>query len=491
MAQGRYMAIASAVQHEKTRAVIERISPVNGRVVSVENTFDRAASLAAAARAAAAFPGWAAMPASERASYLCEIANQIEHRAEAFADAMAEEIGAPVDWAKNNIEFSADILRETATYVGDVDHEEIIESTSELVSKAVRVPCGVCLGISPWNAPLVLGVRAIAAPLLCGNTVLLKGSEFAPRVFRLIAEALEASGLPDGVATVILTRPEDSEEIAEALISSPVVQRVNFTGSTRVGRRIAELCAKYMKRPLLELGGQSTMVVLDDANVSAAADAALKAGFRNQGQICMSTERLIVSENVAGDLIERIEAGRKALIHGDPRDPETQVGPVISTAAAERLIGLIGDAVSKGAKLVGGGQARDAFVEPTLLDDVETDMRIYHEEVFGPVLSVTRVASDLEAITVANDSEYGLACSVFSNDPARAERVAAQVQSGICHINRGTVNDSPHAPFGGVKSSGYGRFGGRWAVHEFTELRWMTHAVDPETTNQRKWEETI
>lgn len=485
------MAVTAAFQHDASPTVVQRISPVDGCVFSREMALDRSASLNAATRAAAAFPAWASVPAMERASYLCEIATQIENRAPAFIDAMTNEIGAPLDWAKNNIEFAAKILRQTATYAGEVELEEIIESTDALVSKAVRAPCGVCLGISPWNAPLVLGIRAIASPLLCGNTVLLKGSEFAPMVFRLIAEALDAAGLPEGVATVILTQPEDSEEVVEALISSPVVKRVNFTGSTRVGHRVAELCAKYMKRPLLELGGQSTMVVLDDANIEAAADAALKAAYRNQGQICMSTERLIVSDDVADKLIAKVEEGRKALVLGDPRDPTTHVGPVISTAAAERLAGMIADAVSKGASLLGGGQTRDAYVEPTLLDNVESDMRIYNEEVFGPILSVTRVANDLEAVTVANDSEYGLAFSVFSRTPDRAERVASQIQSGICHINRGTVNDSPHAPFGGVKSSGYGRFGGRWAIHEFTELRWLTHAVDLDPNNQRKWEEKL
>jgi acyl-CoA reductase-like NAD-dependent aldehyde dehydrogenase len=484
-AQGGDMAITSAVPLVQSGLVIESISPVSGQVVSIEAAHDRSSGLAAAARAAAAFPAWSARPATDRADILLDIAVQLEQRRDAFISAMTEEIGTPIEWAEDNVRFASEILRHTASYADDVNHVERIESAPNIESKAVRVPCGVCLGIAPWNAPLVLGFRAIAMPLLCGNTVLLKGSEFAPRTFRLIAEVLDASHLPADVAAVVQTRAEDSEEIVEALISSPVVQRVNFTGSTRVGRRVAELCAKHLKRPLLELGGQSTMVVLDDADIDLAADMALKGAFRNQGQICMSTERLIVSHSVADALIERIEVGRRT------RKPETDVGPVISLAAAERLSGMISDAVSKGAKLVGGGKLREAYVEPTLLDDVETDMRIYNEEVFGPILSITRVANDLEAITVANDSEYGLACSVFSQNIERAEKLAAQVQSGICHINRSTVNDSPHAPFGGVKSSGYGRFGGRWAIHEFTELRWVTRAVETETTNQRKWEETL
>ncbi|MCK7615943.1 aldehyde dehydrogenase family protein [Roseibium sp. CAU 1639] len=191
----------------------------------------------------------------------------------------------------------------------------------------------------------------------------------------------------------------------------------------------------------------------------------------------MSTERLIVDDAVADSLIERIEKRRAALRLGDPVRDGTDVGPVVSKAAAERLSGMISDAVSKGARLVGGGHVRDAFVEPTLLDGVERGMRLYQEEVFGPVLSVTRVAGVAEALTVVNDSEYGLAVSVFCADTARARALVHQVHSGICHINRATIDDNPHAPFGGVKSSGYGRFGGRWAINEFTELRWVSRTI--------------
>jgi benzaldehyde dehydrogenase (NAD) len=454
--------------------IIERISPINGEVVSREAAQDRAESLRLATRAAAAFPAWSSRPAGERAQFLLRIAERLEHRAADLGQAMLEEIGAPQDWIRQNQMFACQILRDVAGYAEEVERVESVQDSPDRNSRVERAACGVCLGIAPWNAPLILGVRAIAAPLLCGNTVLLKGSEFAPRVFRLLGEVLQEAGLPDGVAQVVLTRAEDSEEVVDALIASPVVRRVNFTGSTRVGRRVAEICAKYLKRPLLELGGQSAMIVLSDADLDLATQAALQGAYRNQGQICMSTERLIVASSVADELIARIEAGRRALLHGDPRSPGTEVGPVISREAAERLTGMIRDAVQKGAHLVGGGRMRDAYLEPALLDRVEPDMRLYQEEVFGPVLAVTRVGSDLEALSVANDSEYGLACAVFSQDARRAETLARQLHSGICHINSGTIHDSPHAPFGGVKSSGYGRFGGRWALQEFTELRWIT-----------------
>ncbi|WP_136439325.1 aldehyde dehydrogenase family protein [Pacificoceanicola onchidii] len=460
--------------------VVERVSPIDGRIVSAEAALDPSGCQSVAARAAAAFPAWSARPAAERGALLRRAAELLEQRGEAFCLAMAEEIGTASDWAWMNVRFGAEMLRETAFYEDEVCAEVAVrgEAARGLNSRVIRVPCGVVLGIAPWNAPLVLGARAIAAPLMCGNTVLLKGSEFAPRTYRLFGDVLTDAGFPEGVVQVLLARGEDSEAVADALIASPVVRRVNFTGSTRVGRRVAELCARHLKRPLLELGGQSAMLVLGDADLDLAVEAALDGGYRNQGQICMSTERLIVAETLADALVERLEARRCKLSLGDPRDPHTQIGPVVSAAAAERLAGLIGDAVSKGATLIGGGRVSDAYLEPTLLDRVEPDMRIYREEVFGPVLSITRVRNDLEAVTVANDSEYGLAAAVISQDPARAEAVALQVQSGVCHINRSTFDDTPHAPVGGVKASGYGRFGGAWGIQEFTELRWITSPSD-------------
>lgn len=431
------------------------------------------------ARAAAAFPGWSNTSVTRRADALRDIASQIEAMREDFCLAMVEEIGAPKAWADHNVSFAAEILRGVADTALTLSEPFEISTENGISSRAERAPCGVCLGIAPWNAPLILGVRAFATPIVCGNTVLLKGNEIAPRTYSLIGDAIERAGLPKDVVQVFLCPAEDSETIVDALIENPVVRRVNFTGSTRVGRRIAELCAKHLKRPLLELGGQAPMIVLDDADLEAAAEAAVQGAFLNQGQICMSTERLIVAEKIADELIARVEAKRSALKVGDPASPDTDLGPVIDIGAAERLSGLVGDAVSKGARLIGGGGTRDAFFEPTLLDGVEPGMRLYDEEIFGPVLSVTRVSSDQEAITVANDSEYGLAAAVFSNNIDRAERVARQIHSGICHINRCTVDDDPRAPFGGVKASGYGRFGGTWAFEEFTELRWITSKTEP------------
>lgn len=463
----------------ETPDLILRTSPATGRVVSREVAHNLSDSLGFVSCAAAAFPQWSTLPVESRAQFLCALADRLTANQDILCETMINEIGAPRAWAEHNVVFAVRILRRVAEQSMVLSRPEVIQTQQDIVSEAHRVPCGVSLGIAPWNAPLILGIRAIAAPLLCGNTVLLKGNEIAPATFRLIGDAVREAGFPKDVVQVFLCPQEESECIVDALIEHPVVRRVNFTGSTRVGRRIAELCAKHLKRPLLELGGQAPMVVLDDADLELAATAAVRGAYLNQGQICMSTERLIVHASVADALVGKINERRKALTVGDPSDPATDIGPVIGIGAAERLSGLVSDAVSKGAQLIGGGGVRDAYFEPTLLDGVEADMRLYSEETFGPVLSVTRVNTDQEAVTVANDSDYGLTASVFSSNMTRARTVATQIHSGICHINRCTVDDDPNAPFGGVKASGYGRFGGRWALDEFTELRWITSHKDP------------
>ncbi len=458
----------------KEGGVVERYSPATGKLVSRVATDDSHDCQRIAARAAAAFPAWSALSASRRAEYLQSLADTLLQMSPELCLAMQAEIGATVAWAEHNVNFAASLLREMARYAEQLDSPEWVSDDDSAAGKVERVPCGVCLGIVPWNAPIILGVRSIAAPLLCGNTVLLKGNELAPHTFRLLASALHESALPKDVAQVFICPPQECEAIVEQLIAQPIVRRVNFTGSTRVGRGLAVSCAQHLKRALLELGGQAPMVILEDADLEAATRAAIEGAYLNQGQICMSTERLIVADSVADALIRRLEQARQALTLGDPLLGNVDLGPVIDTAAAERLSGLLSDALLKGARLVGGGHAKDAFFEPTLLDGVEPRMRLYREEVFGPILSITRVHSDEEAISVANDSEYGLAAAVFSGNLSRAEAVSRQIHTGICHINKSTVGDDPHAPFGGLKASGYGRFGGRWALDEFTEARWLT-----------------
>jgi benzaldehyde dehydrogenase (NAD) len=258
------------------------------------------------------------------------------------------------------------------------------------------------------------------------------------------------------------------------------VRRVNFTGSTKVGKLIAQTCARYLKPAVLELGGKAPLVILDDADIDDAVNAAAFGCFANSGQICMSTERIIVDEKIADEFARKFAAKAKSLPVGDPRKPEPVVlGSVIGMSTVEHCNALLEDALAKGAKLLCGGKADSTLMPATVLDHVTPQMRIYHEESFGPVKPIVRVRGVEEAIACANDNEYGLSAAVFGRDLARAFNVARKIDSGICHINAPTVHDEAQMPFGGVKGSGMGRFGGRAGVSEFTELRWITIQTQP------------
>jgi acyl-CoA reductase-like NAD-dependent aldehyde dehydrogenase len=252
------------------------------------------------------------------------------------------------------------------------------------------------------------------------------------------------------------------------------VRRINFTGSSRVGAIIAANAGRHLKRVLLELGGKSPLVVLADADVDRAVAAANFGAFMHQGQICMSTERIVVDRAISEEFAMKLAARAGALKVGDPREPETQIGPLINAAALERVSGMVGDAADKGAQVLSGGNAQGPCFEPTVLLGVTPEMRVYGEESFGPLASIVTVDGSDEAIRVANDTRYGLSAAIFSRDVPTALELAQRIESGICHINDATIHDEPQMPFGGVKDSGWGRFGGSAAVQEFSELRWIT-----------------
>ena len=429
---------------------------------------------AAADAAAAAFPAWAATSPNQRRALLLNAAEKLEARTDAFIQAMSAETGSTAPWAGFNVTLAAGMLREAASMTTQIGGEVIPSDKPGCFAMAIRQPAGVVLGIAPWNAPVILGVRAIAMPLACGNTVVLKASETCPATHRLIAEALLEAGIPKGVINVVTNAPADAPKIVEALIAHPAVRRVNFTGSTKIGRVIAGLAAQHLKPVLLELGGKAPQVILDDADLDHAVNAAAFGAFMNQGQICMSTERIIVDEKVADAFVAKFAAKAKALPAGDPRKGNVVLGSCVSREAVEKVQDLIKDAVAKGAKVVAGGKAEGTIMNATVVDHVKPGMRIYSEESFGPVVSVIRVKGDAAAVASANDTEYGLSSSVFSKDTRRAMAAAMRIQAGMCHINGPTVSDEAQMPFGGTKASGYGRFGGKAAINEFTELRWIT-----------------
>ena len=460
-------------------AVFERLNPITGDVATRAAAASVADAQAAAAAAAAAFPAWSALGPSERRARLAAAADALERRGPDFVAAMAEETGATEAWGRFNVALAAAMMREAAALTTQVKGAIIASDRPGATAFALRQPVGVVLGVAPWNAPVILGVRAIAAPLACGNTVVLKGSEICPHVHRLIGEACRDAGLGEGVVNVVSNAPADASRIVEALIAHPTVRRVNFTGSTRVGRQVAELAARHLKPALLELGGKAPLIVLDDADLDEAVAAAAFGAFMNQGQICMSTERLIVDESVADAFAAKLAAKAATLVAGDPRKGRTPLGALVGFDAVERVLGLVRDAVAKGARLIAGGAANGVLMDAAVLDNVTPAMRIYAEESFGPVAAIIRVGGVEEAVRVANDSEYGLAAAVFGRDIARALSVAQRLETGICHVNGPTVHDEAQAPFGGVKASGYGRFGGAAAIHEFTELRWITIGSGP------------
>ncbi|EGL65079.1 vanillin: NAD oxidoreductase [Agrobacterium sp. ATCC 31749] len=452
----------------------ERNNPITGDAVTSAAAAAVEDATKAADAAAAAFPKWSATTPGERRRHLLAAAEALRAAGPQIIEAMKEEIGATEAWAGFNVMLASDMLVEAASLTTQIKGEVIPSNRPGTMAMALRQPAGVVLSMAPWNAPVILGVRSIATPLACGNTVVMKTSELCPRTHALIIEAVASAGLPKGVLNAISNAPEDAAKIVETLIAHPAVRRVNFTGSTRVGRVIAETAARYLKPALLELGGKAPFIVLDDADIDAAVAAAAFGAYMNQGQICMSTERIIVLDSIADAFVEAFAKKAASLTAGDPREGKTPLGSLVSAEAASRIRVLVDDAVSKGARRVAGGGGDGTMLDAIAVDGVTPAMRLYSEESFGPVVSIIRAGSIDEAVSIANESEFGLSAAVFGRDQARALSVAARIESGICHVNGPTVHDEAQMPFGGVKASGYGRFGGTAGIAEFTELRWVT-----------------
>jgi vanillin dehydrogenase len=460
-------------------ATFVRLNPITGETATRASAADVPDAIAAADAAAAAFPAWSALGPNERRKKLLRAADLLEARTPDFIKVMMDEIGATAGWAGFNAYLAAQMLREAASMTTQVSGEVIPSDIPGSLAMAIRQPVGVVLGIAPWNAPVILGVRAIAMPLACGNTVVLKASEICPATHRLIGTVLREAGLDRGVVNVLTHDAASASAIVEALIAHPAVRRVNFTGSTRVGRILAVTAAKHLKPILLELGGKAPLIVLDDADLDAAVNAAAFGAFMNQGQICMSTERIIVDEKIADTFAQKFVAKVKTLPCGDPRKGEVVFGAVMGLPTVDRVNSLVKDAVARGAKVLLTGEVDGTLMPPVIVDHVTPEMQIFRDESFGPSVSITRFKNVDEAIKLANDTEYGLSAAVFGRDLARAIEVAKRIDSGMCHVNGPTVHDEAQMPFGGVKASGYGRFGGKAAVDQFTELRWITIQTTP------------
>jgi acyl-CoA reductase-like NAD-dependent aldehyde dehydrogenase len=460
-------------------ASFERLNPMTGAVATTAAAMTVAQAQAVADKAQAAFAGWSALGPNARRAFLNKAADALNARADAFVQAMMGEIGATEGWARFNLMLAVGIVREAAALTTQITGEVIPSDKPGCIAMAVREPAGVVLGIAPWNAPIILGVRAIATPLACGNTVVLKASETCPRTHELIIEAFAEAGLPEGVVNVVTNAPADAPAIVGALIDHPAVRRVNFTGSTAVGKIVAKRCAEHLKPVLLELGGKAPLIVLDDADLDEAVKAAAFGAFMNQGQICMSTERIIVVDAVAEAFIDKFKTKVGGMAVGDPREGKTPLGAVVDLKTVAHVEGLVADALAAGAVQVNGGASNGVLMPATVVDKVTPGMKLFRDESFGPVVAVIRARDEAHAIELANDTEYGLSAAVFTRDTARGLRVARQIKSGICHVNGPTVHDEAQMPFGGVKASGYGRFGGKAGIDAFTELRWITIETQP------------
>jgi acyl-CoA reductase-like NAD-dependent aldehyde dehydrogenase len=462
-----------------SESFFERRNPVTGEVATRAAAATVNEALAAAEAAAAAFPSFSARGPNDRRSLLMRAAVAMEARSAEFVAAMMSEIGATPGWARFNLMLAVSMIREAAALTTQIAGEVIPSDKPGCVALALREPAGVVLGIAPWNAPIILAVRAIATPLACGNTVILKASELCPRTHGLIIEAFVEAGFTDGIVNLITNSPDQAGAVVGALIDHPAVRRINFTGSTAVGRIVAVRAAQNLKPVLLELGGKAPLIVLEDADLDEAVKAAAFGAFMNQGQICMSTERIIVVESVAEAFVDRFSRKVATLVTGDPRVGNTPLGAVVDLKTVSHVEGLVGDALAQGAVRINGGEANGVLMPATVVDRVTPGMKLFREESFGPVVAVIRARDEEHAIALANDTVYGLSAAVFTRDTARGLRVAKRIKSGICHVNGPTVHDEAQMPFGGTLASGYGRFGGKAGIDAFTELRWITIETQP------------
>ncbi|GMV02279.1 MAG: aldehyde dehydrogenase [Burkholderiales bacterium] len=462
-------------------SVFVRRNPVTGDAATRASAFGVADAVIAADAAAAAWPAWAATGPNARRGIVSRVADLLAERADTFVQAMIAETGTSVTWATFNVRGAIGALREAAALATQVGGDVIPSDKPGCLALTVRRPVGVVLGMAPWNAPLLLGMRAVVMPLVCGNSVVLKASEACPGTHWMIGELFQEAGLPRSVLQVVTHDEDIAPALVEALIAHSAVRRINFTGSTRVGRIVGELAGRHLKPALLELGGKAPLVILGDADIDQAVSAAAFGAFVNQGQICMSTERIVVDQRIADAFAQRLADKALALSVSHGGEGQARIGGLIGMSSAERVEAMVADAVACGARLLTPLRREGVRFDPVVIDQIGPGMRLYEEESFGPIAAIVRVRDEDEAVRVANDTEYGLVGAVFGRDLARTLSVAQRLQVGVCNVNGTTVSSESQLPFGGVKSSGYGRFGGKSAIAEFTDLQLLTIHTEPQT----------
>ncbi len=458
----------------QTAGRFDDLNPSDGTVWARVPDAGVAETRAAIEAAANAFPAWANLKFQERADYMLKVADLIEKRAPDFVAAAQFEGGGWYGKGVYETKAMPEIFKAAAA-VCYAPIGEVLPSLNGKVSTAVRVPMGVIGVISPWNVPGILASRPFSFTMAMGNTIVLKPSEETPYMGGLFfAEIMEEAGLPPGVFNVITCSRDNVAAVGDELVDNPTVKGIAFTGSTAVGRRIAAKCGAHLKKCCIELGGKDSLIVLEDADMERATSAASFGAFMHQGQVCMSVEKVLVQEQVYDTFLQGFVARASKLKTGNVADKSNVIGPLINDRQAARVKHQLEDAVAKGAKLALGGGVNGRFIEPTIVTHVTPDMDIWRDETFGPVAVVAPFRNDAEAIAMNNDTEYGLSSGIITEDEHRAMEIAQRLDTGMCHVNCATINDEAHAPFGGTKASGVGRYGGRWSLESFSETRWIT-----------------
>lgn len=460
----------------------EDINPFTGEVYAKIPAGKRVDATRAIESAQAAFPKWANTAPTVKREIFLKAADIMERRQDELVKVMMEEVGGTIGISMFQMHFVPGLYRMAAGAAYDVKGEVLPADHANSFFMAIRQPVGVVGCFGPFNVPYILSSRSFVLPIAYGNTAVLKPSEEAPLSGGLLlAEIFDEAGLPPGVLNVVTGTREDSVEIGDEIIAHSAVRRISFTGSTEVGRIIAEKSGHHLKRAVLELGGKDPLIVLGDADVDYAVQAAAWGAFLHQGQICMSTERIIVERGIADEFIDKLKNLAEKLKMGNPTDPTVAIGPLINQRAVDKVDSHVQEAVAGGAELVTGGKHDDLVYHPTIVSKVTQDMRIFQDQTFGPVAVISVVDDAEEALAVANNSKYGLSSGIITNDFNRALDMAFRLDTGMVHIGDQTVNDEPQVPFGGVKGSGFGRMGGHAALDEFTELRWINIQRTPRT----------
>jgi aldehyde dehydrogenase (NAD+) len=415
---------------------------------------------------------WAATNPYARRAVFEKTLRLIEEREAEITEVIIAELGGTHLKAGFELHLAKEFLRESIQLSLRPEGKILPSPIDGKENRLYRVPVGVVGVISPFNFPFLLSLKSVAPALALGNGVVLKPHQNTPIVGgSLVAKIFEDAGLPGGLLNVVIT---DIAEIGDAFIEHPVPKVISFTGSDKVGRHVATVCASHFKSAVLELGGNSALVVLEDADIDYAVDAAVFSRYVHQGQVCMAANRVLVDRSIADEFTEKFVAKVKTLKVGDPSDPQTIIGPVINSSQADSLTGAVDQAIAEGATALVRGATTDNLVEPTVLTDLPADSAILQQEIFGPVALLVPFDGEEEAVRIVNDTPYGLSGAVHTADVERGVAFAKQIDTGMFHVNDGTVHDEPLVPFGGEKHSGIGRLNGETTVDAFTTQKWIS-----------------